>query len=72
MGHLTVVAVLAAARDPLNSQHYCLTDYERLRIVGLICACLLVTGGLCVILYGTANKCHDNMLAVHSPQPGKL
>uniref|UniRef100_A0A8P4GR46 FXYD domain-containing ion transport regulator n=1 Tax=Dicentrarchus labrax TaxID=13489 RepID=A0A8P4GR46_DICLA len=56
MGHLTVVTVMAVLfslfmETEANPFVY---NYERLRIGGLICACLLVAGGLGVILY---NKC---------------
>ncbi|CAN9514072.1 unnamed protein product [Ophioblennius macclurei] len=56
MGHLTVVAFLAVlfsffVETEANPFVY---NYERLRIAGLICASLLVAGGITVILY---NKC---------------
>ncbi|XP_042346686.1 FXYD domain-containing ion transport regulator 11 [Plectropomus leopardus] len=58
MGHLTVVAVLAVLftlfmETEANPFAY---NYERLRIGGLICACLLFAGGLSVILY---NRCSN-------------
>ncbi|XP_067458347.1 FXYD domain-containing ion transport regulator 11 [Thunnus thynnus] len=56
MGHLNLVAVMAVLftlfmETEANPFVY---NYERLRIGGLICACLLVAGGLSVLLY---NKC---------------
>ncbi|XP_049439008.1 FXYD domain-containing ion transport regulator 11 [Epinephelus fuscoguttatus] len=56
MGHLNVVAVMAVffslfMETEANPFVY---NYERLRIAGLICACLLFAGGLTIILY---NKC---------------
>uniref|UniRef100_A0A672FUA5 FXYD domain-containing ion transport regulator n=1 Tax=Salarias fasciatus TaxID=181472 RepID=A0A672FUA5_SALFA len=58
MGHLTVVAFLAAlfslfVETEANPFVY---NYERLRIAGLICASLLVAGGVSVLLY---NKCSN-------------
>ncbi|XP_061632699.1 FXYD domain-containing ion transport regulator 11 isoform X2 [Phyllopteryx taeniolatus] len=51
MGHLTFVAVMAVLFTLFNETE---ANYERLRIAGLICAGLLVIGGVGILLY---NKC---------------
>uniref|UniRef100_A0A7N6A5R5 FXYD domain-containing ion transport regulator n=1 Tax=Anabas testudineus TaxID=64144 RepID=A0A7N6A5R5_ANATE len=53
MGHLTLVAVMAVLftlfmETEANPFVY---NYERLRIGGLVCTCLLVAGGVSVLLY---------------------
>nr|AHB86583.1 FXYD domain-containing ion transport regulator 11 [Scatophagus argus] len=56
MGHLTVVAVLAVLFSLFmgTEANPFVYNYDRLRIGGLICASLLVAGGIGVILY---NRC---------------
>ncbi|GLD48799.1 FXYD domain-containing ion transport regulator 11 [Lates japonicus] len=56
MGHLTLVAVMAVlftlfVETEANPFVY---NYERLRIGGLVFACLLVVGGISILLY---NRC---------------
>uniref|UniRef100_A0A4W6EEJ7 FXYD domain-containing ion transport regulator n=1 Tax=Lates calcarifer TaxID=8187 RepID=A0A4W6EEJ7_LATCA len=56
MGHLTLVAVMAAlftlfVETEANPFVY---NYERLRIGGLVFACLLIVGGISILLY---NRC---------------
>ncbi|XP_054869570.1 FXYD domain-containing ion transport regulator 11 isoform X2 [Amphiprion ocellaris] len=65
MGNLTLVALIAVlfsffTETEANPFVY---NYERLRIGGLICACLLVAGGVSVILYNRCsrkNKAEDD------------
>ncbi|XP_078143433.1 FXYD domain-containing ion transport regulator 11 [Centroberyx gerrardi] len=56
MGHFTVVALMAVlfALFTETEANPFVYNYERLRIAGLICACLLMIGGVGVVLY---NKC---------------
>ncbi|KAM8847060.1 FXYD domain-containing ion transport regulator 11 [Synchiropus splendidus] len=58
MEHFTLVAVLAVfftfiAGAEANPFVY---NYERLRIIGLICSGILVAGGLSVLLYNRCTK----------------
>ncbi|XP_061919515.1 FXYD domain-containing ion transport regulator 11 [Entelurus aequoreus] len=56
MGNLTLVAVIAVLFTLFTETEASafVYNYERLRIVGLVCSGLLFIGGLCVLLH---NKC---------------
>ncbi|XP_054638465.1 FXYD domain-containing ion transport regulator 11-like [Dunckerocampus dactyliophorus] len=56
MGHLTLVAVIAVLFSIFTETEASafVYNYDRLRIVGLVCSGLLFIGGLGVLLY---NKC---------------
>ncbi|CAK6954309.1 FXYD domain-containing ion transport regulator 11 [Scomber scombrus] len=64
MRHLTLVTVIAVlftlfVETEANPFVY---NYERLRIGGLICACLLVAGGISVILYNKCSRSDNHQL----------
>ncbi|XP_017265328.1 FXYD domain-containing ion transport regulator 11 [Kryptolebias marmoratus] len=58
MGRLTLVAFIAALfslfmETEANPFYY---NYERLRIGGLVIACLLIAGGISLVFYKTCSR----------------